>query len=80
MSPVHANLSGLPPLLLQVGELDLTRDSARELAARGRAAGVDATLDEWPEMIHMWQGLPKHVPETRAALDGVGDYLRKRIP
>lgn len=53
-SPALAELSGLPPLLIQVGTEEILLDDARTLAGAARAAGVEVTLQEWPEMIHAW--------------------------
>ena len=69
-SPIHANLTGLPPLFLQVGEIDLTRDDAHRLCERAQRDGVEATVDVWPEMVHGFQGLAAAgIPEAIEALD-----------
>jgi monoterpene epsilon-lactone hydrolase len=80
-SPLHADLTGLPPLLLQVGQVDLTRDDALRLAARAGRVGVDVTLEIHPGMIHGFQGLANAgIPEAGAALARVADYLAARMP
>ncbi len=80
VSPVHADLTGLPPLLLQVGQIDLTRDDAQALAASARRVGVDVRLEIWPEMVHGFQGLAAAgIPEGVAALEAVGEYYRARV-
>jgi monoterpene epsilon-lactone hydrolase len=80
-SPLYADLSGLPPLLLQVGQVDLTRDDAVRLAARAGRAGVDVTLEIHPRMIHGFQGLANAgIPEARDALVRVAAYVAARIP
>ena len=53
-SPIHADLRGLPPLLIQVGSCETLLDDAIRLAGRAGAAGVRVTLDVWPDMIHAW--------------------------
>jgi acetyl esterase/lipase len=79
-SPIHADLHGLPPLYLQVGQIDLTRDDAATLAARAGRAGVDTTLEIAPGMIHGFQGLANAgIPESRAALARVGSFVRQHI-
>jgi monoterpene epsilon-lactone hydrolase len=78
-SPLHADLSGLPPLLLQVGQIDITRDDATRLAAVAGAAGVDVTLEIHPNMIHGFQGLANAgIPECAAALDRVANWMSAR--
>jgi acetyl esterase/lipase len=80
-SPLYADLAGLPPLLLQVGQVDLTRDDAVRLAAQAGRAGVDVTLEIHPGMTHGFQGLANAgIPEARAALERVGAYIAARIP
>lgn len=80
VSPVHADPRGLPPLLLQVGQIDLTRDDAVRFAARAGAAGVEVTLEVHPEMVHGFQGLAAAgIPEAVAALARVAAFVRARL-
>lgn len=79
-SPVHAELAGLPPLFLSVGEVDTTRDDSTRLAARAGAAGVAVTLEIWPEMIHGFHGLADLIPEGREALSSAAAFLERQIP
>lgn len=76
-SPLHADLAGLPPMLLHAGGIDITRDDATRLAARAGAAGVSVTLEIWPEMIHGWHGLATLIPEGREALARAGEFVRR---
>ncbi len=78
-SPLYADLSGLPPLFIQVGTAEILLDDARQLAARAQAAGVSVTLDEWPEMIHGWQGFAGFMPEAFEALERVGEFLTDSV-
>jgi acetyl esterase/lipase len=81
VSPVHADPAGLPPLFLQAGELDLTREAALRLATAAARAGVHVTLEIVPEMIHGFQGLANAgIPEAREALARVGDFVRAHMP
>ena len=80
-SPIHADPTGLPPLLLQVGQVDLTRDDAHRLARKAALAGVDVTLEIHPAMIHGFQGLASAgIPEGIDALRRVGDFIARWIP
>jgi acetyl esterase/lipase len=80
VSPIHADLRGLPPLLLQVGQIDLTRDDAVGLAEIAGRAGVDVTLEIHPGMIHGFQGLASAgIPEAVAAIERVGNWVTARI-
>jgi acetyl esterase/lipase len=76
-SPIHADLAGLRPLLLQTGQFDRCRDAAVRLAARAGRAGVFATLEVWPEMIHGFQGLYGTCPEPVWALRHVRDFVQR---
>lgn len=76
-APLYANLSGLPPLLIHVGDWETLLDDATRLAERARAAGVDTTLDVWPEMIHIWHLFYQMLPEGRQAIERVGTFVRQ---
>ncbi len=69
----------MPPLFIQVGTAEILLDDARRLAAHAEAAGVSVTLDEWPEMIHGWQGFAAFLPEAFEALERVGEFLTDRV-
>lgn len=76
VSPAYADLSGLPPLYLPVGELDTLREGVVALAASALRAGVAVTLESWPGMVHGWQGLVSAgVPEARAWFARARQYL-----
>ena len=74
-SPARADLRGLPPLLVQVGDAEVLLDDASLLAERARAAGVDVTLEVWPDMVHVWHVFAGRVPESTAAVERIGDFL-----
>ena len=74
-SPARGSLSGLPPLLLQVGEVDVCRLDAEQLARSARDAGTDARLDVVVGGIHGVQGLiALEVPEAVAAWASVARF------
>ena len=79
VSPIHADLSGLPPLLIQVGTWEMLLDDSTRLAERAKAVGVDVTLEPWDEMIHVWHFFAPMVPEGQQAIDRIGEYLRAHI-
>lgn len=78
-APLHADLAGLPPLLIQVGEAETLLDDSRRLADKARAAGVDARLEVWPGMFHGWQLFARLLPEGRQAIDAIGAFLHQRV-
>lgn len=76
ISPCHAELAGLPPLFLQVGQNDTAAPGALEFARRATLAGVQVRLESWPGMIQGWHGLVNAgVPEAQAAWDDIRDYV-----
>lgn len=75
-SPVFADLTGLPPLLIQVGGREVLLDDATRLAERARAAGVDVTLERWDEMIHVWQAFAPIITEADEAVAKIGTFVR----
>lgn len=78
-APLYADLQGLPPLLIQVGEAETLLDDSNRLAERAKAAGVKVTLEPWKDMIHVWQMFASFLPEGQEAIDGIGKYLRATI-
>jgi monoterpene epsilon-lactone hydrolase len=78
-SPCFADLSGLPPLLVQVGTAETLLDDARSLADRAKTSGVDVVLEEWEQMIHVWHAFALLLPEARQAIDRIGEYLTERL-
>jgi monoterpene epsilon-lactone hydrolase len=78
-APLYADLKGLPPLLIQVGESETLLDDSNRLADRAKGAGVKVTLEPWQEMIHVWQMFAPFLPEGQEAIDGIGKYLRATI-
>ena len=79
VSPLFADLKGLPPLLAQVGDRETVLDDSRDFVARAKEAGVDATLQVWDHMIHVFQQFPAQLPEARAAIDDMGRFLRRHL-
>ncbi|MFA9444810.1 alpha/beta hydrolase [Egicoccus sp. AB-alg6-2] len=76
VSPLYADLSGLPPMLVHVGSDEILRDDARRLVERARAAGVDASLGEFDGLWHVFHAFPGF-PESRQALREVGAFMRR---
>jgi acetyl esterase/lipase len=76
-SPLYANLAGLPPLLIHVGEDEVLRDDSTRLAEKSRAAGGPVELKIWPAVPHAWQLAPYLIPEARQSLRETAAFLRK---
>jgi acetyl esterase/lipase len=75
ISPLYGDLSGLPPLLVQVGTDEVLLSDSLRLVERARAAGASVQLDVWPEMWHVWHLFATAVPEARQAIDAIGRFV-----
>ncbi len=74
-SPLFADLSGLPPLLIQVGSEEVLLDDSRNLNERAQEAGVEVTLEVWDGMMHVWHLMAMMVPEGKQAIQAIGKYI-----
>lgn len=74
VSPIHADLSRLPPLLIQVGAAETLLDDSVRVADSARQAGTEVSLEVWPDMIHAWHLLAPIVEEGRRAISGIGEF------
>ena len=77
-APLYADLSGLPPMLIHVGDAEVLLDDSTRLAERAKAAGVDVTLEVWDHMVHVWHFLAAILPEGQQAIDRIGAFVRSR--
>lgn len=76
-SPLFADLGGLPPLLIHVGSDEVLLDDAVQLAERAKRAGVDATLEVYDRMIHVWHWFLPMLDEAQTAVDTIGRFVRR---
>lgn len=78
-SPIHADLSGLPPLLIQAGGAEGLLDDSVRLAGLARRAGVSVQFDVYPDMIHIWHIFPTLVPEAQQAIASIGRFVQRSV-
>ena len=76
-SPLYADLTGLPPLLIQAGSTEVLLDDARRVAEWAREAQVEVDFEIWPKMPHVWQLFVPFIPEGRAALEHAAAFARQ---
>jgi monoterpene epsilon-lactone hydrolase len=76
IAPLHANLKGLPPILIQVGGDEILLDDSIRFSERAKAAGVDVTLEVWPHMWHVWHTCVPDLPEANQAIDHIGKFVK----
>ena len=79
LSPLYADLKGLPPTLIQVGSAETLLDDAVRFAAAAGAADVAVTLEIWPHMIHAWPLWNARLEPGRRALAHLGVFLRQNV-
>jgi acetyl esterase/lipase len=79
ISPVFANLSGLPPLIIQAGTHEVLLDDAIRLAQQAATADVEVTLDITPQVPHVFQAYYPILDEAGAALDRAGRFLSAHL-
>lgn len=76
-SPLYGDLSGLPPLLIQVGSRETLLDDAVRITARAKAQGVDVELEVAEGQIHVWQIFASRLDEGVEAIDRLGAFIRR---
>lgn len=78
-SPLFADLTGLPPLLLQVGTAETLLDDSVRFADRARRAGVEVSVDVYDDMIHVWHAFEGMLPEATDAIERIGQFFQRRL-
>ena len=77
ISPLYGDLTGLPPLLLQVASEELFLGEVIAVADKAEKSGVQVKLEIWEGLWHVWQAFHDLVPEARAAQDNIGRFIRE---
>jgi acetyl esterase/lipase len=78
LSPQFADLHGLAPLLIQVGEDEILRNDSLRFADKAKAAGVDVRLQRYPDLWHVFQAHAGMLKAADFALAEVVSFLRER--
>ena len=79
VNPLYADLTGLGPIYIQVGDSELLLDDSRRLAERARRAGVDVRIDVFPDMQHTFQMAAGRAPEADDAIQRMADWVRPKL-
>ena len=79
VSPVFADMEGLCPMFIQVGDDEILLSDSERIADECVAAGIEVELQVWPEMWHVFQMFVGKMPESRAAIRKMGDYIQSRF-
>jgi epsilon-lactone hydrolase len=78
-SPLYADLSGLPPMAIQVGTAERLLDDSTRIAERIRDMGGSVDLEVFDDLIHVFQSLAPQVPEAVEAIEKLGLFLQRRL-
>ncbi|WP_442579416.1 alpha/beta hydrolase [Mesorhizobium sp. ASY16-5R] len=79
VSPLHADLSGLPPVLVQVGSAETLLDDAARIAGKLGTADVPTRLEVWPHMIHAWHLWQANLTAGRQATQSAGRFIAEAL-
>jgi acetyl esterase/lipase len=78
ISPLYADLSGLPPVLIHVGTSEMLLSDSRRMAEALKKAGVDCTLKEWEDLFHVFHSVV-YIPEARIANEEIAAFVKSHI-
>ncbi len=76
VSPIYADLRGLPPCLIHVGDHEMLLSDSTRFASIAQDADVHVTLDIWDEMWHVWHSFAPQLPEAQQALQKIGTFIK----
>jgi len=79
ISPVYADLTGLPPLLVQVGSTEVLLSDAERVVSNARRDGVQVNYQVWENMMHVFHVLAAWLPEAQLAVAEIGAFVEKQI-
>ena len=74
-SPLAADLTGLPPLMIQVGDEEILLSDSTRFADKAGEAGVSVNLRVWPEMFHVWHACVGLFEEASDAIDEMAEFM-----
>ncbi|WP_409304167.1 alpha/beta hydrolase [Peribacillus sp. SCS-155] len=77
VSPIYADLQGLPPMIIHVGNDEILLDDSVRLVEKARADGVDVTFKIWDDMWHVFQQFP--IPEAKQSIEEIGAYVIQKL-
>ena len=75
VSPVHANLRGLPPIYVQAGRSEILYDSICAFAVEAKRQGADIRFDSWDDMNHVFQMFGEDAPQSSQALRKISEMV-----
>ena len=79
ISPLHADFSKFPPILIHVGSNEMLLDDSKRVAEKAKQAGVDVTLNIYQEMWHVFHVFYRLMPEAKKAVRAIGSFIEKNF-
>jgi acetyl esterase/lipase len=79
VSAVYADVAGLPPIYIQVGDDEILLSDSTRIAEKIEAAGGEVTLEVWPRMFHVFQVFVHQMPESREAIAKLVPFVQSRL-
>ena len=79
LSPARADLTGLPPMLIHVGQYEVLLSDSVTLAQQAGLCGVEVRLEVWPEMIHVWHAFHDMLGAARKATSQAAEWMEGRL-
>lgn len=80
VSPIHADMRGLPPIYIQAGEAEILYDSIVAFAEEAKRQSADVTLEAWEDMNHVFQFFGYNAPQSSAALKRITEVIEQHLP
>ncbi len=77
ISPLHDDLSGLPPTLIHASTAEILYDDAKRYTNKAVAQGSPVTLQSWPHLCHVWQMFDEMLPEANHAFDEIAAFMHQ---
>lgn len=77
ISPLYADLRGLPPMLIHIGADEIFFDDAVRVADRAKTAGADVKLEKREGMWHAWHHFAPQLPEGQQAIEQIGQFIQQ---
>lgn len=78
ISPIFADLSGLPPTLIHVSAAEMLYDDARRYATKAKRRGSPVELQSWAHMAHVWHAFDQMLPEAHQAFDEIAAFMKRQ--
>ncbi|UJQ94518.1 alpha/beta hydrolase [Mariluticola halotolerans] len=76
LSPIKADLTDFPPMLVHVGDHEAMLDDSLVFAERAKQAGVETEIEVWPDMWHVWHQWAPDLPEAEEAIEKIGVFIK----